>query len=254
MAACVLTLTSTTSCGNKKTPELQQQVSQLRSEIERMQREYEESRAKLEALKKEMYSQTVPAKSTSTTAVSQTAPRSQPADSQSTRPAQSSALTSTTTVAPAPPAQKSPAVEHRVIPDTAVSQETPGRITRTKTAYDNARALFEQGAYVDAISRFQEFLETYPASQYADNALYWMGESYLQLRQPKAAIEAFRRIFVRYPAGNKVPDGYLKSGIAYLQLKDEVKAAESFRKVIESFPDSDAAQMAREELARMEEP
>ena len=51
-----------------------------------------------------------------------------------------------------------------------------------KAAYDQAFQSLKDMSYADAAEQFQDFLTFYPGSQYADNAQYWLGESYYVTR------------------------------------------------------------------------
>jgi TolA-binding protein len=68
--------------------------------------------------------------------------------------------------------------------------------------YETAFALYRAGKYADAIDRFQAFLQTHPSSEFADNALFWMGESYFKLNDFEQAAVAFDRVVKRFPKGN----------------------------------------------------
>ncbi len=72
--------------------------------------------------------------------------------------------------------------------------------------YEAAFREYRGGEYKTAIDRFRAFLQTHPSSDYADNALFWLGESYFKLGDHEQAVLAFDDVVKRYPEGNKVPD------------------------------------------------
>ncbi len=63
---------------------------------------------------------------------------------------------------------------------------------------------------------FQQFLQSYPQSSLADNAQYWLGESYYVTRDFQNAAAAFQTVLDRWPDSRKAPDALLKLG--YTQL------------------------------------
>lgn len=77
--------------------------------------------------------------------------------------------------AAAPPrsASQSPRIE--VVNTDAV----PGdRDTTAQDAYMKAFGLFSANSYNDAVMAFESFIRSYPGSEYAGNAQYWIGECY----------------------------------------------------------------------------
>ena len=61
-------------------------------------------------------------------------------------------------------------------------------------AYEAAYALFKSAKYKDAISHFNKFIKSYPASSYLPSAQYWIGNSYFALRDFKNAITAQEKL------------------------------------------------------------
>ena len=58
-------------------------------------------------------------------------------------------------------------------------------------AYRNAYAAWRSGNASACIDRFREFLQTYPASGYADDAAYWMADCYFKQGDYKTAVLRF---------------------------------------------------------------
>ena len=117
--------------------------------------------------------------------------------------------------------------------------------------YDRGYTLYHQGRYLDAEASFQRFLQAYAATDLADNAQYWIGESREARGDFAGALAAYREVVARYPRGNKVPDALLKAGQSLEQLGDAESARDSYRQVLESFPNSAAALAAEERLQRL---
>jgi TolA-binding protein len=67
------------------------------------------------------------------------------------------------------------------VPDVQ-SQTAPSTAAAEKDAYDNAFQALKELRYADAAQLFQDFRSQYPNSEYADNAQYWLGESYYVTR------------------------------------------------------------------------
>jgi len=115
-------------------------------------------------------------------------------------------------------------------------------------AYHKAYGTFKQGDYPSALTQFEAFLRTYPGSEYADNARYWIGECYHQQGDYERAIVEYEKVIKQYPKGDKVSSALLKQGFAFLSLGDRVSAKLLFQKVIKEYPQSPQAEIAAKKL------
>ena len=117
-------------------------------------------------------------------------------------------------------------------------------------AYMKAFGLFSANDYGAAVSSFEAFIAAYPASEYAINAQYWIGECFYTQRDYTKAIHAFTKVVEHYPNGKKVPDAMLKLGFSLISLGQQDKARNALELLVEKFPKSQAAAKARERLSR----
>jgi tol-pal system protein YbgF len=123
-----------------------------------------------------------------------------------------------------------------------------GRNDKASAAYLKAFGLYSANKYAMAIDAFNSFLHSYPATEYAVNAQYWLGECYYSQSDLPKALDAFNEVVERYPNGKKVPDALLKIGYTLFAMKDQEKARAVLTALTEKFPDSPAAAKARERL------
>ena len=117
--------------------------------------------------------------------------------------------------------------------------------------YQAAFELLKSGQYEKATTAFQQFLVTFPNSALADNAQYWLGESYYVTRRYDDALKAFRTVVDKYPESRKLPDAWLKIGYTQYEMKAWKPAREALTRVQREFPDSTAAPEAAKRLERM---
>lgn len=117
-------------------------------------------------------------------------------------------------------------------------------------AYRDARAAWRVGDLEACIDRFREFLQTYPASDHADDAAYWMADCHYREGDYKAAVLRFADVVQRYPSGDKAPDALYRQGEALLRLGPKYgSAAETaFKRLIDEYPDSPRVAEARRQL------
>lgn len=114
--------------------------------------------------------------------------------------------------------------------------------------YLKSFGLYSTNNFPAAIESFESFVKNNPHSDYAANALYWIGECHYTLSDLPKAKEAFSKVAESYPNSSKAPDALLKLGYTLAALKEKDKAAALFEKVITSYPSSPAATKARERL------
>lgn len=131
------------------------------------------------------------------------------------------------------------------------SQSTPDTAANEKAAYDTAFQALKELRYADAAQLFQEFLDGYPGSEYADNAQYWLGESYYVTRNYDIALGAFQDLLGNYPDSSKVPDALLKIGYTHYELKNWDQARAALTRVEQEYPDTTLARLAANRLKSM---
>jgi tol-pal system protein YbgF len=117
--------------------------------------------------------------------------------------------------------------------------------------YDAAYRDYSRGNYQLAIAGFQDFLKSFPQSDRADNAQYWLGECFFALGDLDKAVEELLKVRDMYPAGNKVCAATLKIGYAFLRKADNPTARRYFESVVRECPGTDEARLAQDKLASL---
>ncbi|MDQ1816430.1 tol-pal system protein YbgF [Massilia sp. CCM 9210] len=116
-------------------------------------------------------------------------------------------------------------------------------------AYDAAMVMFKGGDYKSAAAALGDFVRRYPASVYAANAQYWLGNAHFAQRDFKGAIAAQEMVVSQYRDSPKAPDAILNIASSYTELKDIKNAKKALKELVLKYPDSSAAQAAKERLA-----
>jgi tol-pal system protein YbgF len=148
--------------------------------------------------------------------------------------------------APAPAYSPDPAAP----PGWAVSPAA-GDPAREQAEYQNAFDLLKKGSYTESIGAFRSFLDNYPAGDYADNALYWLGEASYVKRDFTTALGDFNQLLQQYPASPKVPGALLKIGYIQYEQRNWSKARKILQRLKKEYPSSTEARLARQRLERM---
>ena len=125
-------------------------------------------------------------------------------------------------------------------PEVQVSEE----VQRDRAAY----AKWREGDARACIDQFGQFLQTYPASEYADDATYWLGDCYFKQGNFSAAVLRFDDVARQYPEGNKAADALYRQGEALLRMGHGTAAGNAFEKVLRDYPDSARASEAQRQL------
>ena len=129
----------------------------------------------------------------------------------------------------------------------------PAETAVDRAQYERVLALFRDGDLEGARRGFTAFIASYPNSDLAPNARYWLGEAYYGSKDFKRAIDAYDKVELDYPRSEKVPAAILKKGYAYLALKDKKRASSAFKQVVTLYPRSPEAGKASDKLVQLKE-
>ena len=121
----------------------------------------------------------------------------------------------------------------------------------SEAAYREAFVMLKAGQYDESIASFNNFLQTYPSSQYADNAQYWLGEAYYVMRQFEPAIDQYQKLVNGYPDSKKRSHAMLKVAYCYHELGLAEQAVGVLSELKTQFPGSAASRLADERMQRI---
>ncbi len=117
--------------------------------------------------------------------------------------------------------------------------------------YDAAFRDFTRGSFTLAREGFQEFLDRYPETDLADNARYWVGETWYAQGNYREAVDHFDAVLRQYPEGDILPAALLKASNCRFELAEEDRALEGYRRLMEEYPESDEAFIAQHKIAEI---
>jgi tol-pal system protein YbgF len=156
--------------------------------------------------------------------------------------------------APAPVIHTQPAPVPAPVRETTSSSAASSRALASAQLADNYRAalvLYGKGRAKDARQAFQAVYDGDPTGELADNALFWIGETYFAAADYNNAMRFYRRVAVDFGDQNKAPDAMYKMGMAQARTGDLALARKTLEDVIAKYPYSTPAASARQELARI---
>ena len=159
--------------------------------------------------------------------------------------------------APAAPATARPVTPPRTT-ERRPASPTPGQPQQRAVLgaqiaeqYREAVTLFGRSRYADARRAFQAVYDADMNGDLADNALYWIGETYFATQDYTNAVRFYTRVVNDYPSQNKAPDALYKTAVVQVRTGDLALARRSLQQVIERYPYSSSASSAKAELERI---
>ena len=116
--------------------------------------------------------------------------------------------------------------------------------------FEASLAIFRRGDFPAAQTAFTEFVRRYPQSGYRTTALFWLGNAQYANRDYRGAIANFRALLAQAPEHARAPEALLSIGNCQIELKDNAGARRTLEELTRTYPQSEAANAARERLAR----
>ena len=120
--------------------------------------------------------------------------------------------------------------------------------------YDTAWADYTTGQWALAIQGFEAYMETFPRSELADNAQFYIGQTYFADSRFEDAMVAFDRVLANYSEGDAVPEASYKLGETLNRLGETDRAKAAFAFVVENYPGSTMAILAQQSLGLLSQP
>lgn len=115
--------------------------------------------------------------------------------------------------------------------------------------YRLATSALRGGQHDEAERLFRELIRRFPHHDYADNAQYWLGETFYDRKRFAEAASEFQMVLANYPSGNKAPDAMLKLALCLVAMGDGDRGHKMLRSLPTTYPRTDAARIAEEKLA-----
>jgi len=105
---------------------------------------------------------------------------------------------------------------------------------------------FEAARYNDAIEVFKRLTQTYPTHDRADDAVYFRGQSYSNLKDWDHAIGVYQQLYDKYPDSALADDGLYFAALAAGQLKNCTEARTYLGLIKQKYPKSNVIKQADE--------
>jgi len=140
-----------------------------------------------------------------------------------------------------------PTAPAKPVEDTGLSRVKPEKVTE-QDSYALAKKIFDDGDNENARIQFENFINKYPGSKNADNARFWIADSYYAEKWYEKAILEYQKVLETYPDSNKTAAARLKQGYSFAELGETANARLILKELIKRHPDSNEAKYARKKL------
>jgi tol-pal system protein YbgF len=114
--------------------------------------------------------------------------------------------------------------------------------------YQEAKKKLDAGNIEAARSDFKKLIADYPSSLHADNAQFWIGETYYREKWYEKAILEYQKVIENYPSGNKIPAALLKQGLSFLNIGETDNARLILKELVAKHPSTNEADIAKQKL------
>lgn len=138
-----------------------------------------------------------------------------------------------------------------VQPSAPVPQQRALAGAQLAEEYRQAIILFGRGRHAEARRAFEAVYESDSSGDLADNALFWIGETYFAAKDYTNAVRYYMRVVNDYSSQNKAPDALFKTAVVQSRTGDLALARRTLQQVIERYPYSSSASSAKAELERI---
>ena len=120
-----------------------------------------------------------------------------------------------------------------------------------KQEFEAALATLRKGDFAAAQTSFVAFMKRYPQSGYSSSSLFWLGNAQYALRNYRDAVANFRTLVTHEPGHMRAPEALLSMANCQVELKDVKSARKTLEDLVKTYPQSEAASVAKERLARL---
>ncbi|MGB1269217.1 MAG: tetratricopeptide repeat protein [Flavobacteriaceae bacterium] len=100
------------------------------------------------------------------------------------------------------------------------------------------------GKSQEKIDDLKLFLNDFPSSQYRDDALYELGDTYVLVNNTEAALKTYDALNYDYPKSSYVSKSMLKQGLVHYNNDSNEQALNKFKQVASGYPNSEEANQA----------
>jgi len=104
--------------------------------------------------------------------------------------------------------------------------------------FDFAKKMYDDTLYEEAIGKFQNIIQNYPTSALAEEAQFYLGNSYMELEQFVNASFTYKRLLEDHPQTTLYPQTVFKLAESLFESKNYFEASQYYQDLIYNYPQS----------------
>lgn len=106
----------------------------------------------------------------------------------------------------------------------------------SREQYRSAIAAYKAGQYADAEALFKAYIEANKGASNIPDAVFYIGETYMQRARPREAAEQYLKVSTEYPRSSRAPESMVRLGLALAKLGNNDQACATFAEVAKRYP------------------
>jgi tol-pal system protein YbgF len=125
-------------------------------------------------------------------------------------------------------------------------------LDQPREQYNAALQAFQAGQYPEAEAGFKAFLAANPSHRLSPDALFYIGETYLQRSRPREAAEQYLKVTTDYSKSSRAPESMVRLGQTLAQLGNNEQACATLTEFGKRYPAASASvkKLAEHESAK----
>jgi tol-pal system protein YbgF len=125
-------------------------------------------------------------------------------------------------------------------------------LDQPREQYNAALQAFQAGQYPEAENGFKTFLAANPAHRLSPDAIFYIGETYLQRSRPREAAEQFLKVTTDYSKSSRAPESMVRLGQTLAALGNSEQACATLGEFGRRYPTASASvkKLAEHESAK----
>jgi tol-pal system protein YbgF len=146
-----------------------------------------------------------------------------------------------------PPVAPPPAASGPTIVGTGVAM-----LDQPHEQFNAALQAFQAGQYPEAETGFKAFIAANPAHRLSPDAIFYIGETYLQRSRPREAAEQFLKVTTNYSKSSRAPESMVRLGQSLAVLGNAEQACATLTEFGKRYPTASASvkKLAEHESAK----
>jgi tol-pal system protein YbgF len=146
-----------------------------------------------------------------------------------------------------PPVAPPPAASGPTIVGTGVAM-----LDQPHEQFNAALQAFQAGQYPEAETGFKAFIAANPAHRLSPDAIFYIGETYLQRSRPREAAEQFLKVTTDYSKSSRAPESMVRLGQSLAVLGNSEQACATLTEFGKRYPTASASvkKLAEHESAK----